>query len=55
MEEKPQSTNRDSKIRKILDRIIKKLGESYEINGSGTRSNKNTVQQKKKEPTRTKG
>ena len=55
MEEKPQSTNRDSKIRKILDRITKKLEESHEINGSNTRSNKNTVQQKKKKPTRTKG
>ena len=55
MEEKPQSTNRDSKIRKILDRITKKLEESHEINGSSTRSNENTVQQKKKKPTRTKG
>ena len=43
MEGKPQGTNGDSKIGRILDRIIKKFGRSYKINESGTRSNKKTV------------
>ena len=43
MEGKPQGINRDSKIGRILNRITKKLGESYEIDESGTRSNKDIV------------
>ena len=43
MEEKPQGINRDSKIGRILNRITKKLGESYEIDRSGIRSNEDTV------------
>ena len=42
MEKKPQGMNRDSKIGRILNRITKKLGESYEIDGSGI-SNEDTV------------
>jgi len=43
MEEKPQGINRDSRIERILNRITKKLGGSYEIDGSGIRSNEDTV------------
>jgi len=43
MEGKPQGMNRDSKIGRILNGITKKLGESYEIDESSTRSNKDIV------------
>ena len=53
MKEKPQDTNRDSKIGRILDRITKKLEGSHKIDKSSIRSNEETVQQKKKKSART--
>ena len=55
MERQPHGTNRVSEIKRVSYRIAKKLGESHKINGSSAGSYKKTVQQKKKEPSRTEG
>ena len=44
MKGQSNSTNRVSKTRRISYRIAKKLGESYKIDGSSTRSHEETVQ-----------
>ena len=52
MERQSHGTNGVSKIRRVSYRIVKKLGGSYKINGSGTGSYEETIWQEKKKHSR---
>ena len=55
MERRPDYKNKDAKIGRVSQRIIRKLRGSKEVNKNSKRSYKEVVQQKKKELTRTEG
>ena len=55
MERRPDYKDKDAKIGRVSQRIIRKLGGSKEVNRNSKRSYEEAVQQKKEEFTRTEG